>query len=402
MDNTKSVLSVLPELLDNYNDNKGKIKKALLFILFSRYSIDMANTPFSAFALMTIHKLWANHFAIANSLLLGYLILEPEYDATWEKIRREKYESHEYNVNEVEVRKRFLKDNKIMLHKFENCELTMDDLKETKSTELYTLKTAFQMIPLNTSISEHKIIVSEIISEFIRRIKASDRDDRIDYTVRHDFIQKLAYFILNASNQEIPELIKPLLDNFSRLEFFADFFDEMIYAQDSLDAYDNFWKVWNLFKEKVIEACKDRIGWDLDKIIKSYLFARIKWKETAVEWHTLKENNKNFFAEISKRMGHCSQTLYSISKLLNNVGTPYLDEGTIWLSDMIKDNSDLLSAKLETNTIYYLEKLLRKFIYLNRQKIKETRKLKNQILVLLDFLVVKGSVIGYILRENII
>ena len=38
----------------------------------------------------------------------------------------------------------------------------------------------------------------------------------------------------------------------------------------------------------------------------------------------------------------------------------------------------------------------------NREKIKKTKKLKTQILIILDFLIEKGSVVGYILRENIL
>ena len=49
-----------------------------------------------------------------------------------------------------------------------------------------------------------------------------------------------------------------------------------------------------------------------------------------------------------------------------------------------------------------MESLARKYIYKNRSKIKESTELKKKVLVLLDFLVGKGSVIGYMLREKVI
>ena len=101
-------------------------------------------------------------------------------------------------------------------------------------------------------------------------------------------------------------------------------------------------------------------------------------------------------------MSHCPTALYAISKLLNNIGSSYLNDGILWISYMLENNKDFLSVKLETNTVYYLENLVRKYIYINREKIKKTKKLKPHILIILDFLIKEGSVIGYMLRENIL
>lgn len=69
-----------------------------------------------------------------------------------------------------------------------------------------------------------------------------------------------------------------------------------------MNSYENFWEVWDLFKDKVSELCKegDRY-WYIDKIIKSYLFAQNHWKETATEWHTLKNENKRFLKKTRKK-----------------------------------------------------------------------------------------------------
>jgi hypothetical protein len=49
-----------------------------------------------------------------------------------------------------------------------------------------------------------------------------------------------------------------------------------------------------------------------------------------------------------------------------------------------------------------LENLIRKYIYKNREKIRKTQKLKGEVLIILNFLIEKGSVVGYMLRENIL
>ncbi|MBN1293804.1 MAG: hypothetical protein JXB48_18320, partial [Candidatus Latescibacteria bacterium] len=62
----------------------------------------------------------------------------------------------------------------------------------------------------------------------------------------------------------------------------------------------------------------------------------------------------------------------------------------------------LISKKLEINTIYYIETIMRRFIITNRQKIKTTYQIKNDVLEILNFLVERGSVTGYLLREDVL
>ena len=402
-DGAQSAISVLPVLLEKFPKEKRNIKEILLFILFNYYPIDMAGTSFNAFSIMAIHKLWKTNFKDAHSILIGYLFLKPKFDALREKIRQENYKKNKYNLQESGVMEKFLKENKKYLQKIINNQLLIDDVGDIGQIDLYTLKTAFQLIPLKTEDKEHKIIVKKIISAFVEKLISNDREDRVDYKVRHDFLEKLAYFVLSSPKEEIQEYIKPFLDKFNSSEAIADLFEEFISAEDYLNSYENFWEIWNLFKEKIIEICKNGDGyWYVDKIIKSYLFAQNPWKESATEWHTFKDENKRFFKEISEKIGHCPSALYAISKLLNDIGSSYLNDGISWLSDMLQSNKNLLSAKLETNAIYYLENLVKKYIYKNREKIKKTKKLKQEVLIILDFLIERGSVVGYILRENIL
>ena len=69
---------------------------------------------------------------------------------------------------------------------------------------------------------------------------------------------------------------------------------------------------------------------------------------------------------------------------------------------MIEKNQESHQEKIEDDTIYYLEHISRKYIYKNREQIKRTKKLKQEILIILNFLIQNGSVIGYMLRENIL
>lgn len=402
-DGTQSVFSVLPVLLEKIQKEKRKIKQILLFSLFNNYPVDMAGTGFNAFSIMAIQKLWKSNFEDAHSILIGYLYLKPKYDELREKIRQENYKKNRYNLQESEIIERFFKKHKDYLRKVINNQVLIDDIGDIEIIDLDTLRTAFQLIPLKTDNNEHKIIVKKIIFAFVGELISNNRDDKVDYKVKRDFLEKFAYFALSSPKEEIKEYIKPFLDKFTNSDTFADLFEEFISAEDYLNSYENFWEIWNLFKGKIIEVCqKTHSNWYVDKIIKSYLFAQNRWKESAIEWHILKDNNKIFFKEISEKMGYCSATLYSISKLLNGIGSSYLKEGLLWLSDIIARNQNLLSVKLEINTIYYIENFARKYVYTYRTKIRKSKKIKDEVLVILDFLITKGSAIGYILRESIV
>ena len=402
-DGTQSTISVLPILLNEFPNEKRVIKTILLITLFDEYPIDMADNKFNIFPITAILKLWENNFDNAQSLLFGYLLLKPKYEELRKKLRLKNYKKGIYELCENEIIEKFLEENEADLQKVVNNQLSLNDIGDIKKLDLFILGTAFLLIPSRTDNKEHKEIAKKITSIFAEKLLSKDRDDKIDYKVKHDFLEKLAYFVLSSLKEEIQEYLNPFLDNFNSSETIADLFEEFISAEDYLNSYENFWEVWDSFKSKVIELCKDGDGYGyIDKIVKSYLFAQTPWKRTATEWHTLKNENKRFFKKMSEKIGQCPSALYAISKLLNDIGSSYLNDGISWISNILQNNKNLLNAKLETNTVYYLENLVKKYIYDNRKKIKKTKKLKQEVLIILDFLIEKGSVVGYILRENIL
>ncbi|MGZ3578227.1 MAG: AVAST type 4 anti-phage nuclease Avs4 [Syntrophales bacterium] len=403
LDGTTSAISALPVLFQHYPGERENIKLILLQTLFNDSPIGMGGDRYSVFPCMAIYELWEKHFDDMQSLLIGYLLLKPQYEELRKKLRQESYEEGVFEINEGQFHEDFFNEHEHDLGKIMENTISIDDLKDLEQAALYILNTGFQLIPLKKANAGHKRLAVSIIATFATRLLSRDREDRIDYSIRHSFLEKFAYFVLSSSEQDIPDYLKPFLDGFNGSEAVSELFEQFILAEDRLDTYDKFWKVWTLFFEKMVALCKDGDGyWYVDKIIKSYLFAQTPWKETATDWHTFKDSNSRFFEDIAKSIGHCPSALYALVKSLNNVADRYLNPGISWLSGMLTRNKNLCTKKLETNTLYYLESLVRKYIYKERERIRRTRQLKEEVLVILDFLVEKGSVVGYILRENIL
>jgi len=398
-DGVESAISILPILFKEFPKEKESIKIILLLTLFDPHNIGMY-AEFSDFPANAIKELFKISFEDAQSLLFGYLNLKPKYEALREKLHLQNSKRNIFQLQESKLIEKFVKEYQIDLQKVLDNKLTYENLDNIENLDLYILKKAFQLIPLKTNDEIHKKIVKKIVYAFVPKILSDDRNEKINYKVKLDFLKIYVYFVLNLSKDEIYDYLKPFIDNFNTSKTIAHLFQKFILAEDILNTYDNFWLVWNCFKEKVFEICKDGDGYGY--IIQSYLFAQIPWKETAKEWHSLKDSNKRFFKEISQKIGHCPSTLYALSKLLNDIGSSYIDDGVVWISNILEKNQDLANKKLEVNTIYYIENLIRKYIHNNREKIKKTNNLKRMVLIILNFLIKKGSVVGYMLRESIV
>jgi len=404
-DGVQPAISVLPALFEAFPEERENIKIILTLSLFNEYPVGgmFSHENFSIFPILAIHKLWEKYFSDAQSLLFGYLLLKPQYDKLIKRIREENYKKGIYEPRKNQLIEKFHEENEENLQNVIANKLELNNLKYISKLDLRILKTAFQLIPQKTDNEDHKKIIKIIIFAFSKKILSYDREEKIDYKIKRDFFRTYAYFVLNSDKDEIEHYLKPFIDNFNASESIADLFEEIILAEDMLNNYEKFWIVWNIFKGKVTEISKngDRY-WYVDKIIKSFLFALVPWKETAKEWHSLKDKNKRFLKEVAEKMGHCPSALYAISKLLNDIGSTYIDDGVIWVANIFDKNPDYVNKKLETNTIYYIENLVRKFTFQNREKIRRTSALKNKLLIILNFLIEKGSAIGYMIRETIV
>lgn len=401
-DGVQPAISALPALLKIFPEEIELVKIILLLALFVEYPVGglFSTESFSIFAVAAIKKWRENNFDHVHTFLLGYLWLKPKYDTLIRLWHRGHYSS-EKNVT-IEG---YIKENESDLEKFIKNELTSKDITTNiRNLDLHILRTAFRLILIDVNYTGNEEIAKQIIATYAKALLSEDRNNRIDFKVKSDFLESYAYFVLSIDSTKIKSYLSPFLDNFSISENMADLFEEFILAEDKMNTYDKFWIVWKEFKDKIIEASKKSGGryWDRDKVIKSYLFATVSWKEGAEKWRSLKNNDKRFFKDISENIGAFPSTLHSISRLLNNIGSLYLEDGIIWISDIFQKNENYDIEEIESDTIYYIENFSRKFIFRNRERIKKSKELNDRTIIILDFLIKKGSSVGYMLRESVL
>jgi len=279
-DGTEPSIIILPDLIKHFPKDKEKVKSLLLPLLINPWR------EISTFATSGIlHRLWKINFDDAHAIFLGYLLLKPKYDELRDEIRKENYKKNVYELSEVQVLESFVEKYENELEKVVLNRITYDELGNLEKLDLETLNSAFELLPLKTENEDHKKFLNIIFPVFSKKIFLDD--DRVDYTLKHRFCEKLAYFILNSTKSEIKKYLKPFVDDFNISRDTADFFQEFVAVEDRLNKYEEFWIVWNVFYDKIVEICKKQGSHYYTKeIIHNYLLAWPYWKEDAKEWHT--------------------------------------------------------------------------------------------------------------------
>ncbi|KAB2858924.1 MAG: ATP-binding protein [Flavobacteriales bacterium] len=355
------------------------------------------------YVIESIHKskLWEQNSKVAQSILFGYVKLKPVYKNI---VAEKRKEIGWGRITKKSILEELEKRNPDFT--FENISFDTIDIT---SLDIHALEIVLQLIPSDTKDKVHldiytkslPLLASQLLKDR-RSYKDDSGDDSNIYLLRQHIFKNFAYFILQREKSEIDVFLKPFVDSFSSTEETASFIGELVSAEDYLYKYEQFWHIWNNLYPKIKELCTNPRSYHLKEIIINYLFAWRWWREGIEDWRSLKSENLSLYTNVSKEVGNIPAVLYSVVKVLNSIGTNFKDEGVDWIHTIVSNNKSLYLDDLEPNTLYYMEKFLRKFIFINRQKIKEEIKLKNKVIPILDFMIERGSIHGYLLRESIL
>lgn len=399
-DGIETSIGSLPYLY-TFSSDTGRIKKLLLLLLFDDFPVGMGRGRLRDYPIIAIlHHLWKTNPKDAHSLFLGFLLLKPKYEDLFEEIRQEDIKKQVYTLSKRKVLREFEKRYGKEIENAISNQIRYSDIEDVESADLEVLNTAFELIPNQTQDEDHQKFLAIIFPLFSKKLSDNERNG---YSLSNRFLRKFAYFVLTSNREEIEKYIQPFVDNIKDFDYTADLFSDFVSVEDEIHQYEEFWIVWQLFYDAVVKMTKEK--WqphNTNTIIHNYLLAWQYWKKDAKKWLSLKDREKAFFKKVAEDMGHHPAVLYSISKLLNEIGSGFVDDGIVWLSDMLEKNTNLGSEDLEVNTVYYLEIIVRNYVFHNRRAVKTNLTLKKIILTILDFLIEKASATAYLIREDIL
>lgn len=394
----------LPAIFNVYPDDRETLSVILFFTLLNESNIDALGSQFGFFAIHCMHNLWQDFPSEMESILAGYLQLKPHFDELLRSNLTENHTKGIYTVSQEALFEDFTNQHEDKLILLSKGMLKLSDTQFDKIVDAGVLGVAFSILPTPTLNSEQKSLASYIVEFFARKLLINSRKSEIDYTLRNSFLEKLSYLLLSSSRDDIKVYLSSFLDKFNNSESIAELFNKIISAEDHLGTHGKFWYIWELFFDKVLAICLNHKRQNLynDKVIKSYLFTTQYWKKECKSWRSFKVTDKLFFKKITSNAGHSPSVLYSMAFLLDGIAHHYLDDGISWVSAQLQNNKNLWEIELEQNTTYYLERIVRAFSFKERERIRKTNQLKQELLVILNFLVEQGSVTGYMVRERIL
>lgn len=403
-DGVVPALFVLPRLIENFPNERLNIKLILIKGLMRHDSITlMGMDKINSVVIQAVQHLWKDAPKFMRSLYLGYLIIAQKYKDIQDRLREEAYKQHKYEIDPNDFEQELFQEFEAVVKSLEDETISEFMIDTVDSIDEDILITAFQLIPLDSKNIESVPFIEEIIRVISKKLLSVDREDRLDYALKYEFSKHYVRFILHLENDKKDIFLKYFTDGFILNDGMADLLNEFVSAEDLLNLPESFWFVWNQFKDHIVESINSSGGWrhDKERVIESFLFARIPWKDTATRWHTFSPENKEFFSDLSCKIGGESSFIYSISKLLCGIGGKFLDDGIYWISHAIQNFNIDLSQDKSGNTLFCLERYMRRYLFKNHDTVRQTPNLKARSLVILDFLVEQHSITGYLLREDI-
>jgi len=396
-------LFVLPILIEDFPDDRLTIKLLLINALMRHDPLSMMGMDsINSVAIQAVQYLWNNQPEFMKSLYIGYLVISQKYRDVRNRLKQEAYKQHKYEINDDDFELELSKELECVVQSIKDETITESAIDNIEFIDKDILITVFQLVPLNGEHKKQVPFTEEIIRIISQQLLSQDREGRIDYTFRYQFLKHYARFILHLQDSEKNKYLKYFTDNFTLGEGMADLLNEFISAEDSLNMPDSFWYVWSIFKGHIIDSISNQCWkYDKERIIESFLFSRVPWKDEAKTWHTFSPGNRAFFSDLSDKIGGEPSFIYSICKLLCGIGSEFVDDGIYWISNAIKNHDIDLSQDKSGNTLFYLERYMRRYLFKNHDKIRRTPNLKARSMMVLDFLVEQYSITGYLLREDI-
>ena len=401
-DGIEASIHAIPSLLNEYPEEVEYYISIIVFALLDESSIgDNKRISDYVFEIIHISKLWEHNSKIAQSILFSYVKLKPIYKII---ITQKKIEMGWRLISKTSILEELEKSNIDFI--IENISF---NIEEIASLDIQGFEVILQLIPFDTKDKILLEIYLKSLSLFAPQLlkdkesyKENLEDVRNIYTLRINIFKLYACFILHRDKTEIDIFLEPFLKSFLSTEEATLFIEEIVIAEDILKNYEKFWYIWDSLFVKIKELSINPQDYHLKKIIQNYLLSYNWWREGIEEWHSLKSDNLFLYTNASKELGNIPAVLYSISRVLNTIGSNFKDEGIDWIYTIVSNNLSLQLGDLESNTIYYLEKFLRKFTFINKQKIKKDLRLKNKVIPILDFMIERGSEYAYLLRESIL
>jgi hypothetical protein len=402
-DGVQAAIQALPQVMRRFPVHHDAAARSLLYSLFNEYPVGLSGHVFD-FAINAIAQLRVGEPSSANNLLHAYLEFQQRFEEGSENLRLEAHRRGSFKLFHSDRVGRLQAENAAAIDAAISKSVDFETFPDIGHLSIEALTIAFQLLPTRLELESEKSFTRQLAARVAlggRRRRRSEGEE-IEYEALDRFLRKFASVVLAADAADARSYVEPFVTRFRSLEFSDHLLQALVSAEEKVHQYETFWIVWEEFYPCIVEVCKSGAARNESTTIHNYLLAWPWWKKDAKEWLSLKAREMGFLERVCLEIGNHPAVLDSIAKLLNEIGSSFAEDGILWIGDILTKHTALRDAELETNTVYYLENLTRKFGVFNRDRVRSNARLRTALLTIVNFLIDRGSVTAYLTREFVL
>jgi len=282
----------------------------------------------------------------------------------------------------------------------------------TLDTHSYlSMMCALRMNFPDSSFSAFIALIRQILNLLIglESQKNSDKSNLHLYGLGPEFCEMLGEILLSQSLEISNQLLQSLLENISTSPEMTQWvLSYLTYAEDKIQTGETYWAIWEKITNEIIPianhdaklAHDNRRFQPFRQVYRYPLFLWINWTGHEND-HRLINMGREKIIHFFKQTGNHPIIFESYLKLCFHFAEKFLPDGLTLINRILQEN-DPATVLSGTNTIYYSERVLQRFISQNISKLRQDVVLRSNILNILDVLIECGSSTAYFLRERAI
>ena len=236
--------------------------------------------------------------------------------------------------------------------------------------------------------------MTQFVVHYLKEIPKIMTDEHDAAQAMFAVIENLARLFVRVDNKEVLgclEYTKPIVQE----SYLGDsYLKHIIIEADTHNKPDRFWTIWNTYKDMLPVLI--RMGHTQQ--LRTYLL-NIQWNDGIKEWRCLREQDAKFFSFVGEICEGNAVSLECIAKALTNIAHNYQTEGMGWISRIIGNH--MMMNLSGTNALFYLEQVMMEYVYAKKMQIRMNAVLHEQVRTILNFMVGKSSITGYVLRDMV-
>ncbi|HEY3863700.1 MAG TPA: hypothetical protein VGO59_17635 [Verrucomicrobiae bacterium] len=224
------------------------------------------------------------------------------------------------------------------------------------------------------------------------------------HELEHRCAQRLTGFVLTLPAQVALDIVTPVLDLVAENpKEVGGFVELLIGVEDRVGSGAPFWTLWQQVADRVVSA-----PWLGSLRERSYnevalihaLFLGVSWKEGVHHWQRL-NGEASRLDGLFKVLPPSAQALNEYCRFLYSVGQSSLPQTFLLIADKLKKAPTGL-VLLIPEVVFFLEIVMRRWVYSQIGKLKANPGLMEAVLVILDALVDAGSSHAYRMRDDFV